>query len=121
MDSYYDLNQLVKHDGQSDTLMSELPRGAFVFPAMFVAHLGRGSSNAGHEYLESLVPETEGKMKDEPGAWKTYPVKLARDEHVYMPDQVEYLGNGDINEGAKLLEAWVHAMLGEEVGHKVED
>lgn len=111
--SFYDLNQLINHDGQSDTIDAKLPNGAFVFPAMFVAHLGRGSSGAGHEFLDSLVPESKG-------AFETHPVKLARDEHVFLPDQVAHFGGGDIKDGGRLLEKWVKALLGEEVGYPVD-
>lgn len=113
--SVYDLQQMFSNDGQSDSLKAEIPNGSFVLPAMFVSTLGRGSSAAGHDFIESIVPETVG-------AFDNYgKVKLARDEHVLMPDQVEFFGDGDIKEGARFLEAWINRVLGEKVGHSVDD
>jgi hypothetical protein len=113
--SVYDLPQNYENDGQSDSLSAELPHGAFVFPAMFVAKVGRGSSGAGHDFIEEIVPETKG-------AFDNYgKVMLARDEHVLMPDQVAFFGDGDIKEGARFLESWVKRVLGEKVGYSVDD
>lgn len=112
--SIYNLEQFLGHDGQSDTIDASIPEGAFVFPAMSVATIGRGSSEAGHEYLNSLVPETAGNFE-------TFPVKLARDEHVFLPDQVSTIGDGDLERGAKILEDWVQSLINEPVGYKIDD
>lgn len=59
----------VEDDGRSDTVDARLSVGEFVIPADVVSALGRGSSDAGAEYLRNLVKETRTDWRKQIGAF----------------------------------------------------
>jgi hypothetical protein len=87
-----------------------LKEGAFVLPADVVAHLGNGSSKAGHEVAakrlgahpvsgrgdgmsDSISTTIDGKQ----------PARIADGEAIVPPEQVKKIGRGSTDAGAKRL------------------
>lgn len=93
-------------DGQSDSVPAKLPDGSFVWNADVVNAFGSGSSNAGKRALEaarrSLPVQPRGHAKG--GALSQVNAHLSKDEVVWSPEEVDAVGGGDNQRGAKVLD-----------------
>lgn len=110
--------------GRADLVSSRLRRGAYVLPADVVSSLGQGNTLAGAKLLASSLPEAaemasrgavdraDGGMIEDPDEIE---VRLSGGEYLVAPEQVLAIGGGSVEEGAKALDALVHAVRGEAV------
>ena len=102
--------------GRTDHLPLEVPGGAYVLPADFVSAVGQGNTLSGLKVLEQMFKITKGKSL--PRAPKTakfaaggaVPIMAAGGEFVVPPEAVIELGDGDLDRGHDVLDAWVLKM-----------
>ena len=96
----------------------------YVIDAYTVSALGNGSSSAGGQLLDQMLPNVEntdgsaaGMVEQEIGDGMSdnvlYDVsnggdidkaRISRDEYIVDADQVKALGDGDVNKGTKILD-----------------
>lgn len=120
--------------GRTDHLPLHVPNGSYVVPAEQVAHLGEGNTIAGFKVLRRMfggVPYGQGAgpygqgngpygeplatggaaEADDPGV----PVVVAGGEYVLGPHHVRALGEGDLDLGHRVLDAWVQRLAKEHI------
>jgi len=84
---------------------------SFVVDARTVSELGNGSSSAGQEYLarfggQPIMGSGDGVSDDVPAQINgSMPARVARDEVLFSPNAVRYMGGGNIEKGANKLYA----------------
>ena len=116
--------------GRTDRLPIHVYSGAYVLPADIVSGLGEGNTLAGNRVIEkmlldgSLSGKSSGgsavalqhaqKLKDKYGIRGPYhedealvPVIVAGGEYIIHPDQVAEIGDGDMDKGHAVLDAFV--------------
>lgn len=123
--------------GRGDAKSISVPGGSYVLPAAHVSALGQGNNLAGHSLINSMfnsAPFGTGMPKGGRGGGPPRPprtggmggfaqggppkeggkvdIKISDGEHVLSPEQVKMVdrwagGNGDIDRGHRLLDAWV--------------
>jgi hypothetical protein len=116
--------------GRTDRLPVHVYSGAYVLPADIVSGLGEGNTLAGNRVIEkmlldgSLSGKSSGgsavalqhaqKLKDKYGIKGPYhegdalvPVIVAGGEYIIHPDQVAEIGEGDMDKGHAVLDAFV--------------
>jgi hypothetical protein len=107
--------------GRTDHHPMDVPAGCYVLPADHVSSLGEGNTLAGMEFIKKLGPhgikkliEKEGihghrlKPRKSGGAvGHPVPINAAGGEHVITPEDVSTIGDGDIDRGHSMLDAWV--------------
>lgn len=117
--------------GRTDHLPMEVPEGAYVLPADIVSALGEGNTMAGFKVAKSLfdmpdvtkgmpgvrVPGIEGApgaapvegiaKKADGGAAGSVKIIAAGGEHVISPEAVMRIGNGNLDDGHKILDHFV--------------
>jgi hypothetical protein len=115
--------------GRTDHLPMHVPSNSYVFPADIVSALGEGNTAAGHKVIGVVFEGTPythsndmyGQKKSEVygiplpkkangGAASDVPIVAAGGEHILAPEHVERLGKGDVNQGHKILDAFVKAV-----------
>jgi hypothetical protein len=104
--------------GRTDTLPISVPSGAFVFPADTVSALGENNSEHGFRVLEEMFTESRanrgkatGQEKNAEGGYESsadhVPIIAAEGEYVVSPEDVAWVGGGDLDRGHKILEKLV--------------
>lgn len=109
--------------GRTDHHAMSVPSGSFVLPADHVSALGQGNTQAGmaivnHMFSSGPYGTALPKMargRGAPGAkfakggpvGKPVPIMASGGEIVLSPEQVAKIGNGDIDRGHKILDAWI--------------
>ena len=116
--------------GRTDRLPIHVYSGAYVLPADIVSGLGEGNTLAGNRVIEKMLLDgsLSGKsaggaaaalsasqnLKDKYGIRGPYheddalvPVIVAGGEYIIHPDQVTEIGEGDLDKGHAVLDAFV--------------
>ena len=123
--------------GRTDHLPMHVASGSYVIPADIISAMGEGNTMSGFKVAEKIfkaAPEmmgspgmSMGELGGMPGArslpgmpekradgGRTYkdlvPVILAGGEYVIPPEEVQRIGNGDMDEGHTELDRFVKAM-----------
>jgi hypothetical protein len=93
-------------EGRADRLHTDIPAGSYVIPADVVTALGDGNGVAGGAELDKVFHRTAVKRSGG-GGITTVPVALSHGEYVIGPDEVDELGDGDNEKGARRLDEFV--------------
>jgi hypothetical protein len=113
--------------GRTDHLPMNVPSGSYVIPADIISSMGEGNTMAGFKiarkmfsskpyfeeaeqpYEESGQPYAEGKPYGARASGGTAPVEIvaAGGEYVISPEDVEKIGNGDMDHGHEILDHFV--------------
>lgn len=112
--------------GRTDHLPIHVPSGAYVIPADIISAMGEGNTMAGFKVANSIfsklpymsglpgedaqlaIPgKAAGGMVDEENA---VPIVAAGGEYVISPQDVERIGEGDLDRGHKELDIFVKSM-----------
>jgi hypothetical protein len=123
--------------GRTDHLPMHVPEGSYVLPADIVGAMGEGNSIAGFKIAKKLprlfatsfygrrkpgegLPYTGGGLPygsppppdraeggEVPGGDRGVPIVAAGGEHVYSPAEVRMIGDGDLDEGHRILDQFV--------------
>jgi len=117
--------------GRTDHLPMHVASGSYVIPADIISAMGEGNSMAGFKVAKSIfsvkgpynqsigsMPYGGGAMpygqpgihKSEGGEADAVPIVAAGGEYVISPQEVEQIGNGSIDDGHKILDAFVKKM-----------
>jgi hypothetical protein len=97
--------------GRTDRLPIHVYSGSYVIPADIVSGLGEGNTLAGYEAIKRMFGH---HLKSKYGVRGSYhesrdivPVIVAGGEYILTPEEVEIAGNGDIDSGHAVLDAFV--------------
>lgn len=100
--------------GRADKLPGTARNGSHVVPADIVSHMGQGNTNAGMKILDRMFGSGPYGMalprrrRAEGGAVEQeIPVMLSDGEYVIGPEIVATLGNGDVDIGHDIIDAWI--------------
>lgn len=114
--------------GRTDHLNMTVPSGAYVIPADIISGMGQGNTIAGFKVAKDVfgVPVYGGKLgrgspygqetapygrdlpgKAEGGEVYGVPIVAAGGELVLSPDQVVQIGNGNLDDGHRILDEFV--------------
>lgn len=108
--------------GRADKLPLNVPKGAHVIPADVVGALGGGNSAHGHRVLFGMFPGSKmakrsrarnriASMKPPKmangGDTGTLPIMASDGEFLVSPEDVTAVGNGNIEEGHKILNEFI--------------
>lgn len=97
--------------GRTDNTPLDVAEGSYVIPADVVSGLPGAENNsaAGHRILDKMFKVPHGAKKVSHHSHGRKPVKImaAGGEHVLSPEQVAMIGDGDIDEGHRALDAFV--------------
>ena len=117
--------------GRTDHLPVHVPNGSYVIPADIISALGEGNSMAGFKVAQSIfsmkgpydqstgsMPYGGGAMpygqpaphKAEGGETDAVPIVAAGGEYVIPPEDVTHIGGGSLDDGHKILDAFVKKM-----------
>jgi hypothetical protein len=93
--------------------------GSYVLPADIVSSLAEGNTEAGYEVIQRMIEEQKSKggsvgMTQKYGLHGHFheprsivPVIVAGGEFILTPEEVELFGEGDLDEGHKVLDSFV--------------
>jgi len=97
--------------GRTDRLPIHVYSGSYVIPADIVSGLGEGNTLAGYEAIKRMFGH---HLKAKYGLRGSYhedrevvPVIVAGGEYILTPDEVEAAGDGDLDAGHAVLDAFV--------------
>lgn len=97
--------------GRTDRLPIHVYSGSYVIPADVVSGLGEGNTLAGGEAIKRMFSH---HLKAKYGLRGSYheqrdvvPVIVAGGEYILTPDEVETAGDGDLDAGHSVLDAFV--------------
>lgn len=105
--------------GRTDRLPIHVYSGSYVLPADIVSSLAEGNTEAGYEVIKRMVDEAKARggrvgLQDKYGLHGPYheprsvvPCVVAGGEYILTPEEVEAIGEGDITDGHKVLDAFV--------------
>lgn len=110
--------------GRTDNLPLNVPAGAYVLPSSHVSYLGQDNTQAGMAVLDHMFksgpyntslprlgrgrgPKMRADGGDVGEESETVPIMAAGGEYVLTPEQVMEIGNGDLDDGHKILDHWV--------------
>lgn len=93
--------------GRTDHLPMHVASGSYVIPADIVSALGEGNTMAGFRVVKSLFGEARAA---EQSGIPPVPIVAAGGEYVLGPSQVVRLGDGSLDDGHKILDAFVLQM-----------
>lgn len=117
--------------GRTDHLPMHVASGSYVIPADIISAMGEGNSMAGFKVAKSIfsIPGPYGeKVTDVPyggsgmpygqpsvhkaagGETDAVPIVAAGGEYVIPPEDVTHIGGGSIEDGHKILDAFVKKM-----------
>lgn len=112
--------------GRTDHLPVHVPSGAYVIPADIISAMGEGNTMAGFKVANTIFSKVPG-MQGMPGAdaqlglpekramggathGSPVPVVVAGGEYVISPEDVEHMGEGDLDAGHRVLDSFVVKM-----------
>jgi hypothetical protein len=90
--------------GRTDHIPLKVPANSFVIPADVVSGLGQGNTDAGHKVLTKMFPNVGHAAG---GGVPAVDIMAAGGEHVISPEECASLGGGDVEEGHRILDAFV--------------
>jgi hypothetical protein len=105
--------------GRTDRLNISVASGSYVLPADCVSSLGENNTEAGFEVVKKMIEEARSKggrvdMAKKYGLHGHYheprnlvPCVVAGGEFILTPEEVELFGDGDLDAGHKVLDAFV--------------
>lgn len=105
--------------GRTDRMNIHVASGSYVIPADIVSGLAEGNTEAGFEIIKKMIEDQRSKggrvgMIHKYGLSDHYhkrngvvPVVVAGGEMILSPDEVELFGDGDLDAGHKVLDAFV--------------
>lgn len=105
--------------GRTDRLPIHVHSGSYVLPADIVSGLAEGNTEAGFEVIKRMIHDQMSRggrvgMTQKYGLKGHYhegeslvPCVVAGGEYILTPQEVEAFGDGDINKGHKVLDAFV--------------
>jgi hypothetical protein len=104
--------------GRTDRLPIHVYSGSYVLPADIVSGMAEGNTEAGYEVIRKMIEERKAEggrvgMVQKYGLKGHYhqtgvvPVIVAGGEYILTPEEVEAFGDGDLNAGHKVLDAFV--------------
>jgi len=105
--------------GRTDRLPIHVYSGSYVLPADIVSSLAEGNTEAGYEVIQRMIEEQKSKggsvgMTQKYGLHGHFheprsivPVIVAGGEFILTPEEVELFGEGDLDEGHKVLDSFV--------------
>jgi hypothetical protein len=100
--------------GRADKLPGTARSGSHVIPADIVSHMGQGNTNAGLKIMDRMfgtgpygMSLSRRRRADGGAVEQEIPVALSDGEYVIEPEVVASLGNGDIDVGHDVLDAWI--------------
>ena len=117
--------------GRTDHLPMHVASGSYVIPADIISAMGEGNSMAGFKVARSIFSQpgpygkSTGSMpyggsempygqpaphRSEGGEVDAVPIVAAGGEYVIPPDDVLHIGNGSLDHGHKVLDAFVKKM-----------
>ena len=117
--------------GRTDHLPMHVASGSYVIPADIISAMGEGNSMAGFKVAKSIfsipgpygrgtgaMPYGGGEMpygqpaphKADGGEADAVPIVAAGGEYVVSPDEVTHIGGGSMEDGHKILDAFVKKM-----------
>lgn len=117
--------------GRTDHLPMHVASGSYVIPADIISAMGEGNSMAGFKIAKSIfervgpydqptgaLPYGASEMpygqraphKAEGGATDAVPIVAAGGEYVIPPEDVAHIGSGSLDDGHKILDAFVKKM-----------
>ena len=94
--------------GRTDHLPMHVPSGAYVIPADIVSALGEGNTMAGFRTVKTMFAKaTPGEFAAGGSTGEPVGIVAAGGEYVLTPDEVMWVGGGDMDAGHRALDAWV--------------
>jgi len=101
--------------GRTDHLPMHVPSGSYVIPADIISSMGEGNTMAGFRVAKRIFSRPVNYMTGNPGAAafaqggqiESVPIVAAGGEYVIHPDDVAYLGGGDLDSGHQELDKFV--------------
>lgn len=95
--------------GRDDHKPVSVKSGSFVIPSDIVSGLPGAGHNtlAGMRILKERFGEPDPRAMASGGSATDVPIRISSGEFVVAPDQVAKLGNGDMEKGHRILEAFV--------------
>jgi hypothetical protein len=117
--------------GRTDHLPMHVASGSYVIPADIISAMGEGNSMAGFKVAKSIfsvkgpydqptgaMPYGGGEMpygqpaphKAAGGETDAVPIVAAGGEYVISPEEVTHIGGGSMEDGHKILDAFVKKM-----------
>lgn len=102
--------------GREDAVRVSVQGGSYVIPADVVSALGEGNTLAGSKKLDRLLNERGGFADGgATPAGGMVPVRLSGGEYVVDPAHVTQLGQGDLDYGHDILDAFIKRTRDEHV------
>ena len=96
--------------GRTDHLPMHVPSGAYVIPADIVSSLGEGNTMAGYRAVKMMFKGAPyGAYAKGGGVGEPVPIVAAGGEYVLSPDEVIWVGKGDLDAGHRALDNWIKA------------
>jgi len=107
--------------GRTDHLPMHVPSGSYVIPADIISAMGEGNTMAGFRVANQIFTKPNGEPMNAPydgnrlqGAERTnpppVPIVAAGGEYVIHPDDITFIGKGDIDQGHEALDEFVLKM-----------
>lgn len=96
--------------GRTDRLPIHVHSGSYVIPADIVSGLAEGNTEAGYAVIRKMIEEAQAKSPEpetEAEPPSTVAAIVAGGEYILTPDEVRAFGDGDLDAGHKVLDAFV--------------
>ena len=105
--------------GRDDALPISVKSGAYVVPSDVVSGLPGAGNNteAGMQMLEQMFGKPAPEARAAGGAIPDVPILISHGEFVVSPEQVARVGNGSMEHGHRVLDAFVKKMRAENIKH----
>lgn len=107
--------------GRTDHLPMHVPSGSYVIPADIISAMGEGNTMAGFRVANQIFTKPKSRvmgMPYEDGEFRKHentsatpvPIVAAGGEYVIHPDDIIFIGKGDIDTGHEALDEFVLKM-----------
>ena len=98
--------------GRTDHLPMHVPSGSYVIPADIVSAMGEGNTMAGFKVVRQMFKGLPGTQAFAAGGFtgELVPIVAAGGEYVITPQEVEAIGQGDLDRGHKALDSFIKKM-----------
>lgn len=100
--------------GRTDHLNMHVPSGAYVIPADIVSALGEGNTMAGFRAVKMMFRSAGGMAAGgEAETGEPVPIVAAGGEYVLSPQEVAWVGKGNMDVGHRALDEWIKSTRAE--------